>query len=130
MRENKGYYTREFQREASAQPNVILTRLGTLSPLRNAPTEQRKGLQKLVRFLLISCTEARVAQARKAQFVNSETQFIQNSGHCFFFFFFLFISIIHALCPSENIPFHLGLSDLPWKWGTCTYRSPAYRENQ
>lgn len=87
MRENKGYYTREFQREASAQPNVILTRLGTLSPLRNAPTEQRKGLQKLVRFLLISCTEARVAQARKAQFVNSETQFIQNSGHCFFFFF-------------------------------------------
>ena len=67
-------------------------------------------------FLLNSCTEARVAQGIKAWFVDSDPQFSPK----FRTLFCLFIPIIHLLCNSENIPFHLGLSNLPWEMGYWT----------
>ena len=69
------------------------------------------------RFLLNSCTEARVAQGIKAQFVNSNHQFIQNSGHCFSFLLPSFLC-----CVILKIFLSIWASvTYPGKWGACTY---------
>lgn len=76
------------------------------------------------RFLLNSCTEARFAQGIKAQFVNSNHQFIQNSGLGFPFLLPSFLCCVIL----KTFPSIRASVTYPGKWGACTYRTLASKD--